>query len=213
MKSKVSIFGSAAVLGAMLTAAGCGSDKAAPVATSSTQVATSQATLNNDGTLTTSTAITAQTAGSTTAITIPAATTITAKDAAGNPVSFASLPVIYVSTPTSGVSGMPQPSTTGFTIDSTAGAVDVYFGGYASATFSQPVTITIPVDPAKVSSGIVLMNKKDGNGYVNIGTATITGNVATITTTSLCWFSVDDDFRSSTGTTGGTGGSGNGEGF
>jgi hypothetical protein len=54
------------------------------------------------------------------------------------------------------------------------------------------------------------MNKNDGKGWINIGTATINGNLATFTTSNLCWFGIDNEY---TGTTGSTGGSGLGTGF
>lgn len=209
----VKISGVSATLVALLMAGGCGSDSGSVPATqsNSTTLTSTNSTLNSNGTVTTTTAVTAMTAAGVPAVTIPASTTITAKDATGATVPFTALPAIKVDTPTSGVTGMPNPTTQGFTIASTAGAVDITIGGMNTVTFSPAITLTIPVDPAKVTNRTVHMNKNDGKGWIDLGTATITGNVATVTTTSLCWFGIDNIYKSATGSTGS--GSGSGAGF
>jgi hypothetical protein len=205
----VTIFSATAILGALLMVGGCGGgDESSPVATKSSQLNSTNSILNANGTVTTTASVTATTAGGATAMTIPIGTIIT-----GSAV-FPSLPVnINVSTPVNGVSGMPNPITAGFIISSTAGAEDITIGGMNTVTFSQPVTISILVDPAKFASGTVNMNKNNGNGWINIGTATLTGNVASFTTSNLCWFGVHNVYGSITGGTGSTGGSGTGSSF
>jgi hypothetical protein len=212
-KKFVTILGSVAMLGALLMVGGCGDDSSPATQSNVTQLTSTNSTLNANGTVTTTAAVTATTAGGTTALTIPTGTIITAKDATGATVNFTSFPAIVVSTPTSGVSGMPNPITSGFTIDSTAGAIDITIGGQNTVTFSQPVTITIIVDLSKVTNKTVNMNKNDGKGWINKGTATITGNVATVQTTSFCWFGIDNVYRATSGSTGSGNGSGSGTGF
>jgi hypothetical protein len=212
-KKFVTILGSVAMLGALLMVGGCGDDSSPATQSNKTQLSSANATVNTNGTVTTTAAVPATTANGATAMTIPAGTVITAKDANGAQVNFTSLPAINVTTPKSGVSGMPDPITKGFTIDSTAGAVDITIGGQNAITFSQEVTINITVDPAKVTNKTVNMNKNDGKGWINVGTATINGNVATGKTDTLCWFGIDNVYRNTTGSTGSGSGSGSGTGF
>lgn len=225
MKSMLRIFSCIALLGATLMVGGCGDDTpAAPTVTNGTQITADKATLNANGTVTTTAAVTATNNGGG-AITIPAGTVITAKDAAGATIPFAALPVINVSTPVSGVSGMPQPKTSGFVVGTVAAAIDVTIPGASSVTFSAPVTLTIPIPISNVPyvvTTVVQKNKNDGNGWINLGPVGPGALVfvpglaipvaVTVTTSDLCWFAMDLTFNSTT-TTGSTGGSGTGSGF
>lgn len=201
------------VVGALAMVGGCGgggggsSTPATAVIASGTLNATNSV-LNGNGTITTTSQIDVKNSAGTTLLSIPTGTIITGSSA------FASLPAnITISAPTSGVSGMPNPITSGFVISSTAGAEDIIIGGLNTVAFSQPVTVSIVVDPAKITTGTVNMNKKDGNGWINMGPATVTGNVATFTTSNFCWFGVDNLYGSTTGSTGSTGGTGTGSNF
>ena len=206
------IFGTAAILGALLMVGGCGGGGSSPVATNTTQLTATNATLNASGTLTTTAAVTATTAdGATAAITIPSGTIITGSS------NFTSLPVsINVSTPVSGTSGMPNPlPASNLVLATTAGAVDVNIGGLNSVTFSgHPVTINIPVsDSTKLTHPIVVdMNKNDGTGWHHLstpGTLDPTEKFVTITVTNLCWFGADNLYQTPAGVTG-SGGTGSG---
>jgi hypothetical protein len=206
----VKVAGTAVLMGALLVINGCGGGDSAPaVSTAQTQITASQATLDAAGTVTTTTSVTANNVAGTVAITIPTATTITATDAAGTVTKFAALPVINVTTPVSGVSGMPQPVTAGLTISSAAGSVDVSIGGANTLHFSPAITITIPItDQSKLTSPYAIYtNKNDGNGYKFIGNGTLSsdGKTVSIQVTDLCWLTVGPTFQTVTGTTGGTG--------
>jgi hypothetical protein len=110
---------------------------------------------------------------------------------------------------------MPQPKTANYTISSTAGAVDITIGDTTAVAFSNPVTIGIPIaTPANLTNFVVNMNKNDGNGWVNLGKAAVLGNLATISTSNLCWFGVDNVYSPTTGSSGSSSGAtGTGEGF
>jgi hypothetical protein len=231
MKSMLRIFGYTALMGAMVMFAGCGDDsEAPPTVTNGTQITADKAKLNDGtggtvaGTVTTTAAVTATNSGGG-KITIPAGTVITAKDAAGATIPFTALPVINVSTPVSGVTGMPQPKTSGFVVGTAAAAIDVTIPGASSVTFSSPVTLTIPIpinNVPFVKTTVVQKNKNDGNGWINLGPVGPGALVfvpglaipvaVTVTTSDLCWFAMDLTFNSTT-TTGSTGGSGTSSGF
>jgi hypothetical protein len=79
--------------------------------------------------------------------------------------------------------------------------------GAASATFSNPITITIPAPGRAVGSLItsVYKNKNDGNGYILLGgpfTVSAAGTIA-VSVSDLCWFVGDPVFTTPTGSTGG----------
>lgn len=209
--NSVKKFSSAWLIGSLLLVSGCGvgNFSSPEVTTNTTQLDASNATYNA-GTVTTTKDVSATTAGGVTAITIPSGTTI-----AGTP-RFSSLPItITVTTPSSGVIGMPQPKTPGYFISSTAGAVDIIIGDTTGVAFSNPVTIGIPIqNPINLTKSVVNMNKDDGNGWINLGTASGLGTVATISTTTLCWFGVDNVYSPTTGSSGSsTGATGTGVGF
>ena len=194
------IFGSAAILGALLMLGGCGSDSSPATQSNSSQLTTTDATLNTNGTVTTTTPVTATNAAGTVAVTIPAGVTITSPGS-----SFTALPTIVVTTPTSGVSGMPEPITPGLTLSSVAGAVDIVIGGKDTVTFSSPVTITIPNDPANTDT-TVDTNKKDGTGWHHLGQGTLSADKKSVTiqVTNLCWYCVKPVYKTPTGSTGGS---------
>jgi len=214
----VSILCSTVLLGVILMMSGCGGgDHPSPTpATQSatTDLSSANTTLNANGTVTTTAVATAKTASGNVALTIPANITITGKDSNGNIVKFTSLPSIVISTPTSGVSGMPNPITKGYSIASTAGALEITIGDMNTVTFSSPVTVSILVDLSKVTSNTIYMNENDGKGWLNMGKATISGNVATFTTTSFCWYGIDNFYSNgTTGSSGSSSGGGTGSGF
>jgi hypothetical protein len=137
---------------------------------------------------------------------IPNGTTITGSSA------FTSLPVnVSVSTPTSGVFGMPQPITPGYTISSTAGAVDIAIGDMNSVSFSlsgtpNPVTISIPIaNSGNLQTLSINMNKHDGNGWLFLGIGSTMGSAVEINVSNLCWFGIDNIYSSSSsGSSGGS---------
>jgi hypothetical protein len=196
----VTIFGSVAMLFALLTVGGCGDDSTPATQSNSTRLTSANATLNTTGTVTTTSQVTATTAGGATAITIPAGTTITGASA------YTSLPEIVVSTPTSGVSGMPQPITPDLTITSTAGAISIHIGGQEAAYFSKPVTLTIPNDPANTDASVDI-NKEDGTGWHHLGPGTMSSDnkSVAIPVNDLCWFGVRNIYKTRTGAIGGHG--------
>lgn len=188
------IAGTVAIVGAMLAINGCGdNDSNSSVDTNSTQVTYAQAKIDAGGTVTTTAIVTAKAPNGSVAIEIPPDTTITGKDANGNTVAFKTLPVINVSTPTSGMSGMPTPKT-GYYISSVAGVVDITFSGFSHVTFSKPVIISIPItDPSKLTNKIAYVNNSDGLGWLPIGPATINAaqTIGTVPVTHLSGYGAD----------------------
>ena len=231
MKRLVTILGTACFLGTLLLAGGCGGGGGASSppptpAPVSTSAAVSGATLNTNGTATTSTTTTtvvsapasAPAAVASVAVSLPPSTTITAQDVSGNVVPLTSAPTFTFSAPgnattaSSGTSSVPLPLTGGFTaVRSTAVAVNVEITGFKKATFSNPITITLPV-PGKAAGTVIsqiYQNKDDGNGYSLLGgpfTVSANGTID-ITVSNLCWFIGDPEFETETGSTGSSGGS------
>jgi hypothetical protein len=214
--SFVTTFGTTALLGSLLMVGGCGGgggggDSAPATTTKTTAIPAGAVNVGAGNTLTTVQAVTATPTGSSVeAIRIPVGVVITPP--AGT--TYTASTTIGVTT-FNGVSALPAPLTTGYTVDSTAGAVDVKIGDVNGATFSAPVTIKIPLT-GTVTSCEVHVNKGTGAGYVNLGLASNsatcnTDGFATITVTNLCTFVVNPHFTN--GATGSTGSTGGGTGF
>jgi hypothetical protein len=108
---------------------------------------------------------------------------------------------------------MPNPVTAGYTISSTAGAVEITIGSMDTIIFTNnQVIINIPIaTPANLTTNhIVNKNKNDGNGWIDLGPEGLTGDVVTITTSNLCWFGVDNVYTNASGSPGGNVGIGQG---
>ena len=210
MATLAKILGSTTVLGSLLLVGGCGSDSSTPAAStvsSSTTIATTSVAAGaTAGTIKTSTDVSAKTSSGATAITIPAGVTITPP--AGKTFDANNPPTIEVKT-FNDVSALPAPLTAGFTVNSVAGAVDVTVGGLNGITFSGgKATISIPI-AAGTTTCEVFVNKNDGKGYKDLGSASSCANgVATIAVADLCTYAVNPVFKGATGSTGGTGSNG-----
>lgn len=216
----IATFGTTTVLGAILIVSGCGggggggsTPAQTPTSTTITNTIPASAVTVSGGTLTVAPGqtIIAQPADSTiSVISIPAGVIITPP--AGQ--SFTTATTIEVTTFNS-VSAMPPPVTSGFKVDSVAGAVDIKIGSVNGTTFSAPVTISIPLT-GTVTNCEVFVNKGNGLGYVDLGPAinNTTCNAdgfAQIAVSDLCTFVVNPHFTNDT--TGSTGISGSGTGF
>jgi hypothetical protein len=166
-----------ALLGAVMMAGGCGGgDDETPVVTNPSATNSFAATVNPDGTATTGAIYTVVAAPTgtpgyleTVRVTLPPNTVITAKNADGTqkalttPLSFTFTAPADSSVTGSGTNGVPAP--TGFTtLASTSGAVDVQITGAASATFSNPITITMPV-PGKAVGEMIKVYTVTGTTY------------------------------------------------
>ncbi len=194
--------GVAALLGALLIAGGCGGGgggDAAPVVTNPSATTSFTATANPNGTATTGANITTVAAppgtpGYLGAVTVALApnTVITAKNADGSTKALTATPAITFTVPAdstatvSGTNGVPVP--TGFsTLTSTSGAIDVQIAGAASATFSSPITITMPV-PGKAVGSVVVVYSVTGTTYTFLGSFTVTTpGFVSFPVTSLSW--------------------------
>ena len=150
------------------------------------------------------------------AVTVLGATTITTKDAAGNPVTLTTAPTFTFeapanATPTSaGTYSVPGPA--GFArLQSAAVAIDVQITGAASSTFTNPITIVLPV-PGKAPGTVVkkvYMNKNDGSTILVGGPFTVSAGTISVSVTDLLgWFVGDPIYETVTGSTGSTGSSG-----
>jgi hypothetical protein len=229
MKRLCKVCGSVVFLGLILLTGGCGGGSgggsSTPQVVSVTSDAISGVTVNSSGTITTSsstaTTVSAPAGATATvakvAVSLPPATNITAKDATGNVIkltqaaTFTFKAPINATTSTSGTSGIPLPVTGGYTIvKSTSVAIDVQITGAASASFSNPITITLPV-PGKAPGSVVTavyQNKNDGAGYSKLpgGPYTVSANgTIDITVSGLCWFVGDPEFELASGSTGSSG--------
>jgi hypothetical protein len=151
------------------------------------------------------------------AVTLPPSTVITAQNADGTTKILTSSPTFTFKAPgnatstSAGTSGVPLPATGGFTsVKSTALAINVEITGSERASFSNPITITLPV-PGKATGAVittVYMYKEGGNGYEVVGgpyTVAANGTIA-VTISNLCWFVGDPEFETETGSTGSSGG-------
>lgn len=225
MKRLWNMCGAAGFLGVVLLSGGCGGGgSSGPATVSAVSPPISGATVNNAGTVTTSpTATTTVTApadapATVAAVTVslPPSTTITAKDASGNTIALTTAPSFRFMAPanatttSSGTSGIPLPVTGGFTaVKSTAMAIDCSIVGAATSTFSNPITLNLPV-PGKASGSVinsVYQNKNDGQGYKLIGgpyTVAANGTIA-VTVTNLCWLVGDPEFETESGSSGTSG--------
>jgi hypothetical protein len=212
-------------LGMALSTGGCGGGgSTAPSTVSTVTSPISGAAVNNDGTATTSSTTTSVTAPANApaavasmTVSLPANTIITAKDASGNTIKLTSAPSFVFqapvdsSTATAGISGVPLPVTGGFTaVRSAALAVDVQIAGAASATFTNPIIITIPAPGMSAGSVVnaVYQNKNDGAGYslISGGPFIVSANgTIAVSVSNLCWFVGDPVFMTSTGSTGSSG--------
>ena len=194
------MFSLTALFGTLMMAGGCGGgDDETPVVTNPSATTSFAATANPDGTATTgaiSTVVAAPpgTPGylETVRVTLPPNTVITAKNADGTPkaltvpLSFTFTAPADSSATGSGTNGVPAP--TGFTtLASTSGAVDVQLTGAASATFSNPITITMPV-PGKAVGEMVKVYTVTGTTYTLLGIISVrpTGFV-NFDVSSLSW--------------------------
>jgi hypothetical protein len=126
-------------LGVLLLVSGCGVGgfSSPTVTTSTSQLDATNSTFNSQtGTITvTPQDLTVTDNNGKTVMTIKNGTTITGF-VNGTQTAFPNLPVtIVVSEPVSGVEGMPQPITTGYTIASTAGAVEISIGSMSTVNF------------------------------------------------------------------------------
>jgi cytochrome c5 len=200
MKS-LKIFSLAALFVTLMMAGGCGGGGGGetPAAANPSVNAPIAATVNADGTATTGAIFTvvaapAGTAGylETVRVVLPPNTVISAKNADGTPkaltapLSFTFTAPADSSADGSGINGVPAP--TGFTtLASASGAVDVQLAGAASATFSNPVTITMPV-PGKAVNEMVKVYTVTGTAYTLVGIFTVrpTGFV-NFDVSSLSW--------------------------
>lgn len=211
-------FGTTTVLVTLLIVSGCGGGGGStpaqpPTSTTVTNTIPASAVTVSGGTLTVAAGqtVTAQPADSAlNVISIPAGIIITPP--AGQ--NFTTATTIEVTTFNS-VSVMPPPLTSGFKVDTMAGAVDVKIGSVNGTTFSAPVTISIPLT-GTVANCEVFVNKGNGLGYVYLGPAinNTTCNAdgfAKIAVSDLCTFVVNPHFTNET--TGSTGISGSGTGF
>ena len=229
MKRLWNMCGAAGFLGVVLLSGGCGGGgSSGPATVSAVSPPISGATVNtggaNAGTVTTSpTATTTVTAPAdapaavaAVAVTLPPSTIITAKDASGATIALTAAPSFRfvapanATTATSGTSGIPLPTTGGYkAVKSTAVAIDCTIVGAATATFSNPITLTLPV-PGKAPGSVinaVYQNKNDGKGYKLIGgpyTVAANGTIA-VTVTNLCWLVGDPEFETETGSSGTSG--------
>ncbi|MEI6827669.1 MAG: hypothetical protein WCK54_18915 [Desulfuromonadales bacterium] len=145
-------------------------------------------------------------------VVVPPTTTISAKDATGKVVTLTAPAFVFQApanaTPTSaGTSSVPVP--VGFTsVDSALVAIDVQIAGASSSTFTNPITISLPV-PGKPDGYVVnnvYKNKNDGNGNILVGGPyTVSGGVIKVDVLDLCWFVGDPVYKTSTGSTGSSG--------
>ena len=208
-KKSVTTISTAIVLGSLLMLGGCGgggsSTPAATTTTKTTAIPAGSVTASGGAlTVVSGLPVTATPQGSTVnAISIPTGVTITPPSG----TTYTAATTIDVTTFNT-LSAMPAPLTAGYRIDATAGAVDVKIGGVNGATFSAPVTITIPLNVTPATSGEVYVNKGPGKGYVDLGPAINhatcnTNGYAQITVNDLCTYTVDPHFTN--GSTGGTG--------
>lgn len=182
-----------------MMASGCGGGDDAPVVTNPSATASFAATVNSDGTATTgaTSTVVATPPGTpgyleNVRVTLPSNTVITAKNADGTPkaltapLSFTFTAPADSSATGSGTNGVPPP--TGFTtLASTSGAVDVQLTGAASATFSNPITITLPV-PGKAVGELIKVYTVTGTTYTLLGIISVrpTGFV-NFDVSSLSW--------------------------
>jgi hypothetical protein len=208
----------------LLNGCGGGNDNYIPYTPAPVKATTapiSGTTANADGTATTTTPATvvaptnAPAAVAAVTVTLPADTTITAKDAAGKTVTLTA-PAFTIQAPanatttSAGTSSVPVP--TGYvSLQSTSVAIDVQIAGAASSTFSKPITIVLPV-PGKAPGTVInkiYKNKDDGKGNILVGgpyTVSAAGTIS-VEVSDLCWFVGDPIYVTATGTTGSGGGS------
>ncbi|HEX9079404.1 MAG TPA: hypothetical protein VF795_07435 [Desulfuromonadaceae bacterium] len=228
MKRLWNMCGAVGFLGAVLLAGGCGGGSSSPSTVGAVTTPISGATVNtsgpNAGTVTTSstadTIVTAPAdahpAVAAVTVTLPPSTTITAKDASGNTIALTAAPSFKfvapanATTATSGTSGIPLPTTGGYkAVKSTVVAIDCSIVGTATSSFSNPITLNLPV-PGKAPGSVVnavYQNKNDGTGYKLIGgpyTVAANGTIA-VTVTNLCWLVGDPEFETETGSSGTSG--------
>ena len=204
MKETVKMFGLAALLGALLTAGGCGDD-GSPGAPNPSANAPIVATINPDGTARTGASSSTAAAPPGTpgylagvSATLPPNTVITAKNADGTvkalsaPLSFTFTAPVDSSATFSGIGGVPAP--TGLTtLTSTSGAVDVQLTGAASATFNPAITITMPV-PGKAVGTVIDVYTVTGETYTFLGSFTVTSaGFVSFPVSSLSWKIGDPD--------------------
>jgi len=153
-------------------------------------------------------------------VTIPAATTITAKDAAGKTVTLTAPTFTFqapgdASSKTAGIAYVPAPpGPTGFILDETSVAIDVQITGATSSTFDKPITIVLPAPGKAAGSTIGTLYQVKSDGTTTVippGNFTVSANgTITVEVSNLCWFIGDPKYKKpSTGEiTGATGGSG-----
>lgn len=143
-----------------------------------------------------------------TAISIPSGATIIPP--AGTTFSATTPPVINVTTPgdnmTTAAAGLPKvtPSGTAFTVESSAGAVDISLSGASSFTLSSPATVKVPVNQVLTNPVDVYTVKANGTTTKLSGTYSVeNGNkIVSVSVADFCWIIIKPKFLSTTGLTG-----------
>ncbi len=201
MSKLLRMVGVVTLFGALMMAGGCGGGgDEAPVVTNPSATSSVAATVNPNGTATTgANQTTVTTPPGTTGyladvkVDLPPSTVITAKNADGTTKPLTAPPTLTFTVPAdstpshSGTNGVPaQP---GFTVVTTSGAVNVQLTGAASATFNQPITITMPVPGKAVGAVVTVHAVKDGTtAYVLLGNFTVTtAGFVSFPVSDLCW--------------------------
>ena len=216
MRRSMKLFGPLALLAAVVVSLGCGGGGSeAPVINPEGITAAVQATVNANGTVTTGAVQTLVPLNATgvlaqVAITVPANTVITAKNLDGSVKPLTAPPSFTFSVPadstatTAGIYGLTPPP--GSQIASVAGALWVDITGAPLASFSNPVTVTIPVPGKTVGTVLpVIQIKENSTTEITLGNFTVQRvGLLDITVSDFCEFQAGRVLV--TGSTGGTGG-------
>ncbi len=147
-------------------------------------------------------------------VTLTAATTITAKNAAGVNIpvtTFTFQAPANASASSAGTSSVPV--ATGFSsLESASVAIDVQITGAASSTFSKPISIVLPTPGNSPGDTIATLYQVKSDGLskkVEPGNFTVSPErTITVQVNDLCWFIGDPVYKTATGSTGGSGSSG-----
>jgi len=178
---------------------GCGSDNnysSSPTTTTTlppqkTASAPVTVTVSSDGSSATTGATAATVAAPATAsaalkpitVTLPPATIITAKDAAGKPVTLTTAPTFTFQAPadaTDKFSGTPPSE---LNIKSASVLIDVQITGSTSSTFSNPITIVLPAPGKAAGSTVEKVYKINGGIRTEVGGPYTVSSSGTISVT------------------------------
>lgn len=208
MKRMLKMMTTVLALGGLMAIGGCGSDEANPLPPAPAQQTAVPATVAGQ-TATTTAPVNAVTAAGVPAVAIPINTAIVATGGTMPPA-----PAIVVTTPTNGGVGYVPPVVSGgttLTLGSSSGAVDISIPGVTTFTVGGAgATVTIPVtnDSGLNAGAIVSVTAVKANGTTYKINGTVSGDKKTVTVngvTNFCWYLINPDWLTPTGSTGSTG--------